>query len=259
MVFSGRRFVFCQRMLQYRKLTLSKHRSYGEIDSGVARIMSEAAPAVSVPIAVLVSGTGRGSNLKALLDAASQPGFPGHIAVVIGTRSDAPALERAREHNIPCVVISPKKYPEESAYAEIILRFLRQYQVELVCLAGYMLRLPPAVVESYPQRVMNIHPALLPLFGGRGMFGENVHRAVLESGMKVSGCTVHFVDYEYDTGPIIAQSAVPVFDEDTPSSLAARVLIEEHRLYPRAVDDFCSGRLRVEGRRVFSKSNSSEE
>ena len=186
------------------------------------------------------------------MDACAVGQIAGRIVVVIGTRADAPALERARAGGAAVVVVSPRKYEgDAAAYGEALLRQLRRHDVSLVCLAGYMLRLPPAVVAAYPLRVMNVHPALLPLFGGRGMYGEHVHRAVLESGMKVSGCTVHFVDEQYDTGPIIVQSAVPVLDEDTPQSLAARILPEEHRAYVEAVRAFAAGRLRIQGRRVL--------
>src|SRR5579871_6891422 len=183
-------------------------------------------------IAVLFSGPSRGSNLQALLDACAAGQIAGRIILVIGTRADAPALDRARVGGAATVVVSPRKYADdEAAYAEALLRQLRRHDVGLICLAGYMRRLPPSMIAAYPLRVMNVHPALLPLFGGRGMFGEHVHHAVIESGMKVSGCTIHFVDEEYDTGPIIVQSAVPVLDEDTPQSLAARILPEEHRAY----------------------------
>ena len=152
---------------------------------------------------------------------------------------------------LPVVVISPRKYEGEvGAYAEALLRALRKTPVDLICLAGYMLHLPAEIIAAFPGKVMNVHPALLPLFGGPGMFGEHVHRAVIESGMKVSGCTVHFVDEQYDTGPIIAQTAVPVEETDDPASLALRVLQAEHQTYVRAVKWFCAGRLTIEGRRV---------
>ncbi|MGC8667334.1 MAG: phosphoribosylglycinamide formyltransferase [Chthonomonadales bacterium] len=205
----------------------------------------------SLRIAVLVSGHGRGSNLQAILDACACGKIRGSVEIVIGTRHTAPALERARTHGVPTLVVSPKKYgADDEAYGRALLRTLSARGVGLVCLAGYMRKLPSVVVEAYPGRIMNIHPALLPLFGGRGMFGERVHQAVLESGMKVSGCTVHFVDAEYDTGPIIIQRCVPVLDEDTPQTLAARILPEEHRAYVQAVSLFAEGRLQIEGRRV---------
>jgi formyltetrahydrofolate-dependent phosphoribosylglycinamide formyltransferase len=174
--------------------------------------------------------------------------------VVIGTRADAPALELARNRDVVVKVVSPKKYEfDDAAYGEALLRILHQYEIDLICLAGYMRKLPGAVVHTFAHRIMNIHPALLPLFGGQGMYGEHVHAAAIESGMKVSGCTVHFVDEQYDTGPIIVQSAVPILDDDTPATLASRILPEEHRAYVCAVKWFAEGRLQMEGRRVRLK------
>ncbi len=210
---------------------------------------AEACPPLA--IAVLVSGAGRGSNLAALIAACQSGQIPGRVALVIGTRSDAPALEHARAAGSAVSVVSPRKYEGDAAgYAAALLRVLQRQKIGLICLAGYMLRLPAPVIAAYPDRIMNIHPALLPLFGGQGMYGENVHRAVIESGMMVSGCTVHFVDEAYDGGPIIAQAAVPVLDDDTPQTLGARVLQQEHLIYPRAAQWFAEGRLRIEGRRV---------
>ena len=218
--------------------------------------MPENRPDNPLAIAVLVSGMGRGSNLAALMEGCESGQIAGRIALVVGTRADAPALERARSADIPVAVVSPRKYADDEAgYAAATLRLLARHEIGLLCLAGYMKRLPDAVVDAFRGRVMNIHPALLPLFGGQGMYGENVHRAVLESGMKVSGCTVHFVDFDYDTGPIIAQTAVPVRDADTPQTLAARVLTAEHRAYVRAVQQFAAGQLEIKGRRVFVRGN----
>jgi formyltetrahydrofolate-dependent phosphoribosylglycinamide formyltransferase len=200
----------------------------------------------------MVSGQGRGSNLGAIMAGCSRGEIPGSIVLVIGTRTDSPALERAREAGIPVSVVSPRKYEgDDSAYAAALNRVLGKVSPELVCLAGYMRKLPDDVLNVYSGRVMNIHNALLPLFGGKGMFGENVHRAVLESGMKVSGCTVHFVDGQYDAGPIIVQAAVPVLDNDTPATLAERVLVQEHLSYVRAVRLFALGQLSLEGCRVL--------
>src|SRR5262245_2472763 len=138
-------------------------------------------------IAILVSGHGRGSNLQAILDACSAGDFPARVAVVIGTRADSPALERARSAGAHVVVISPKKYEgDDSAYGSALMRVLEKRHVDLICLAGYMRMLPSAVVQAYRNRILNIHPALLPFFGGKGMYGENVHQSVLDSGMKVS-------------------------------------------------------------------------
>ena len=206
----------------------------------------------SLAIAALVSGQGRGTNVQALLDACASGEIPAHMAVVIGTRTDAPALDRARAMQVPTAVVSPRKYEgDETAYGQTLCAILARYDIGLICLAGYLLRLPSPVVETYSGRIMNVHPALLPLFGGRGMYGERVHQAVIASGMKVSGCTVHFVDEQYDTGPIILQTAVPVEEDDDAHTLAARILPHEHRTYVRAVRLFAEGKLHVQGRRVF--------
>lgn len=206
-----------------------------------------------ISIAAMVSGHGRGSNLAALLAACADGRIDGRFCIVIGTRSDAPALERARAAGVPTAVVSPRKYEgDEDGYANALLRILERSKTTLICLAGYMRKLPDAVVRAYPGQIMNVHPALLPLFGGQGMFGEHVHRAALESGMKVSGCTVHFVDSEYDSGPIIVQIPVLIEDNDTVGVLAARVLAAEHEAYVRAVQLYASRRLRIVGRRVFA-------
>ncbi len=204
-----------------------------------------------IKIAALVSGQGRGSNLGALLAGCESGEIAGEFAVVIGTRADAPALERAKAAGVAVSVVSPRKYEgDEPGYAGALLRLLRRHEADLICLAGYMRHLPPAVVAAYSARIMNIHPALLPLFGGQGMYGAKVHEAVLASGMKISGCTVHFVDEQYDTGPIIVQIPVEVDEEDTPATLAVRVLGAEHRAYVRAVRLFAAGRLHIEEGRV---------
>ena len=204
---------------------------------------------MSIRIAILVSGQGRGSNMAAIIDACQRGEIDGQVVLVIGTRREAPALQRATEKGVPTCVISPRNLTEEE-YAHRLLHALSEAKADLVCLAGYMRLLPTPVVQAYAGRVMNIHPALLPLFGGKGMYGEHVHRAVLESGVKVSGCTVHFVDEHYDTGPIIVQRCVPIEEEDTWETLAARVLAQEHQAYVQAVQLFAQGRLRIEGKRV---------
>jgi formyltetrahydrofolate-dependent phosphoribosylglycinamide formyltransferase len=209
------------------------------------------AKTVPLSIAAMVSGQGRGSNVAALMNACAHEDIGCRIGVVIGTRADSPAIERARAGGANVSIVSPRKYEnDEPGYGQALLRILEKHGVGLICLAGYMRKLPLSVLSEYAGKVMNIHPALLPFFGGQGMYGERVHQAVLESGMKVSGCTVHFVDEEYDTGPIILQSTVPVLDDDTPATLGQRVLVEEHATYIRAVKLFADGRLRIEGRRV---------
>jgi formyltetrahydrofolate-dependent phosphoribosylglycinamide formyltransferase len=159
-------------------------------------------------------------------------------------------MERARCAAVPTVVVSPRKYPDDADYGAVLLRTLGAHRVDLICLAGYMRLLPPAVVATFAGRIMNTHPALLPLFGGPGMYGERVHEAVIASGMKVSGCTVHFVDDQYDHGPIILQTPVLIEESDTAADLAARVLPQEHGTYVRAIRLFAEGRLRIEGNRV---------
>ena len=175
-------------------------------------------------VAVLVSGSG--SNLQALLDAL-RPGGPAHVVHVISSRPGAGALERARKAGVPTTVLADTQDAAE------LLAALRD--TDLAVLAGYLHRIPPAVVARFRLRLINIHPALLPAFGGPGMYGRRVHEAVLASGAPISGATVHYVDEEYDRGPIIAQWPVPVRAGDTPESLAVRVLEVEHRLLPRVV------------------------
>lgn len=189
--------------------------------------------------------------MMALIDACRTKSILGQVAVVIGTRADSPALERARAAGISTSVVSPKKYEsDELKYGDTLLRILHRVDAGLICLAGYMRILPKNVVDAYDGKIMNTHPALLPLFGGQGMYGERVHKAVLESGMKVTGCTVHFVDHHYDNGPIILQTPVLVLDDDTPETLASRVLSAEHQTYCEAVRLFAEHRLEIVGRRV---------
>jgi len=205
---------------------------------------------VPLQIGVLVGSHGRGTNLQAILDACAAPDGPGEVRLVIGSREGAPALERARAAGTPVAIVSPRRYAGDDAYGAALLAALLDRGVDFICLAGYMRLLPAVVVRRFWPRILNTHPALLPFFGGEGMYGEHVHRAVLDSGMKVSGCTVHIVDEQYDHGPIVAQEAVPVEEDDTPETLAARVLPAEHRTYVRALRLFAEGRVRVEGHRT---------
>ncbi|MCX7925311.1 MAG: phosphoribosylglycinamide formyltransferase [Fimbriimonadales bacterium] len=202
-------------------------------------------------IAILVSGPSRGSNMRAIIEACRDGRIPdSEVVAVIGTRDDTPALQNARALGVPTAVVNPKEFPEAEMYGDALLWVLQKAQPDLICLAGYMRLLPQQVVQAYPLRILNIHPALLPLFGGKGMYGLKVHAAALESGMKVAGCTVHFVDEQYDTGPIVLQRCIPIQDDDTPETLAARLLPVEHETYIEAVRLFVLGKLRVEGRRV---------
>lgn len=201
-------------------------------------------------IAVLVSGRGRGTNLQAIIDACESRRITGRVALVVSTNPEAPALERARRHGVPTVVMRRADYSSDEEFDKALLQHLRAHRIDLVCLAGYMRKLSPLIVSEYRWRIMNVHPALIPSFCGQGMYGHHVHEAALEYGVKLSGVTVHFVDEGYDTGPIILQEAVPVEDDDTADTLAARILPREHANYTRAIQLFAEGRLRVEGRRV---------
>ena len=194
-------------------------------------------------VGVLVSG--RGSNLQALIDAARRGELGGAVAVVVSNVEGALGLERAREAGITAVFRDHRGKKREDFDAEIV-EILRAHQVDLVCLAGFMRLLSPFFVRTFPGRILNIHPALLPAFPGL-----DAQRQAWEHGVKVSGATVHLVDEGLDSGPIVAQQAVPVLSGDTPETLAARILETEHRLYPRAVRLLLEGRCRVEGRRVI--------
>ena len=185
-------------------------------------------------LGVLVSG--HGSNLKAIIDAAKTPVLElAEVAVVISNKSDAYALERARKAGIPAVFIDPKIFPDRKEFYLDVIFELEKRNVALVCLAGFLLKLEPNIVEKYKDRILNIHPALLPAYGGKGMYGRHVHEAVLNAKDKESGCTVHVVDEEFDRGPIVLQKKVPVLPTDNPETLAGRVLAEEHKLYPEAI------------------------
>jgi phosphoribosylglycinamide formyltransferase-1 len=198
-----------------------------------------------VPLVLGVLASGRGSNLQAIVDAIDAGRCPARVAVVVSDRKDAPALERARRAGIRAVHLEPRAYPDRTAFDAAIAEVLDADGVELVCLAGYMRVLSAEFVRRYRARILNVHPALLPAF--RGL---DAQRQALLHGVKVSGATVHFVDEGVDTGPIVLQAAVPVLDEDTDTSLSARILAEEHRLYPEAIRLYAEGRLEVSGRRV---------
>jgi phosphoribosylglycinamide formyltransferase-1 len=193
-------------------------------------------------IAVLASGGG--SNLQAILDHLDELGARrgGEVGLVASDRSDAGALERAARRDIPIAVLASPREPEGAQIAGL----LDEHQIDLVVLAGYLKLVPNDVVAKYHGRIVNVHPALLPAFGGPGMYGQRVHHAVIESGARVTGVTAHFVDEQYDRGRIIAQWPVPVFGSDDAGTLAARVLRVEHLLYPRVVDAVAAGRMTLE-------------
>lgn len=202
------------------------------------------------PLRVAVLASGRGSNLQAIIDAIEAGQVQATIVAVISNKKDAIALERARKHGLPDLFVDPKPFagrPDgREAYDHALLDILTKHDVELVLLAGYMKIVTAVLVNAYAKRMMNIHPSLLPSFPGL-----EVQKKAIEWGCKLAGCTVHFVTEGVDEGPIILQAAVPIFDQDTSDTLAARILEQEHKIYPRAVQLFAEGRLRVEGRRVL--------
>ncbi|MBI5573442.1 MAG: phosphoribosylglycinamide formyltransferase [Elusimicrobia bacterium] len=185
-----------------------------------------------VRMGVLVSGSG--TNLQVILDAYRTKKLNAKVSVVISNKKDAFALQRAKRYNIKIVFIDPKKYDFDKKAIEV----LEKQKVDLVCLAGFLLKLKKRFIRKYKGRILNIHPALLPKFGGKGMYGLNVHKAVLQAGEKISGCTVHLVDEKYDHGKIILQKKVKVLKDDTAATLQKRVLKQEHKLYPEAIKLF---------------------
>ena len=195
-------------------------------------------------IAVLASG--EGTNLEAILEAREQGEIGAKVVLVMSDRESAPALERARRRRIEALYIDPHLYRGRARYDRALLAELKKARVELVVLAGFMRLLSPVLIEAYPHRIMNTHPALLPSFPGTAGVEE-----ALDYGVKVTGCTVHFVDAGLDTGPVILQEAVPVLQGDTVETLHRRIKAAEYRLYPRAIELFCRDQLRVEGRRCF--------
>lgn len=199
---------------------------------------------MSLTLGVLASGSG--SNLQAILDAAAGGRLDARVAVVVSDNPGAYALERARGAGAAAEIVEVSASPDRASYDRRVAEVLRRHGVDTVALAGYMRLVGPELLNAFPGRVVNIHPALLPAFPG-----VHVHAQVIAHGVKFSGCTVHFVDEGMDTGPIIIQAVVPVRDDDTPDTLAARILREEHRIYPQALQYLAGGRLRRDGRRVL--------
>jgi phosphoribosylglycinamide formyltransferase-1 len=194
-------------------------------------------------VGVLISG--RGSNMEALAEACAADDFPAEVRLVLSNRPDASGLEKAASFGIPTAVIDHREFQDKAAFEGAVIAELERQGVELICLAGFMRVLSAAFVERFPMRILNIHPSLLPSFAGL-----HVHQQAIDHGVRYSGCTVHFVVPEVDAGPIIVQAVVPIEPDDTAETLAARILEQEHRIYPEAVRLFAEGRLRIEGRRV---------
>ncbi|MGI9860437.1 phosphoribosylglycinamide formyltransferase [Moorella naiadis] len=200
-----------------------------------------------LPLGILVSG--RGSNMEAIANAIEAGEVPARIQVVISDRPQARALDLARQRGLKALSLAPGAFPARQAYDRALAAALKEEGVKLVVLAGFMRLLSQDFLDHFPGRVINIHPALLPAFPG-----INAQRQALDYGVKYSGCTVHFVDAGTDTGPIIAQAVVAVRDDDTPETLAARILVEEHRLYPEVIKWIAEGRVELQGRRVRVKA-----
>jgi formyltetrahydrofolate-dependent phosphoribosylglycinamide formyltransferase len=203
-------------------------------------------PFSPINLAVLVSGSGK--TLQNLIEQIRAGALDARIKLVVGSRADLPGVQRAIDAGLETAAVDRKRFPDVPSFSRTVFQHIDRAKVDLVCLAGWLCLLE--IPSQYEGRVMNIHPALLPSFGGRGMYGRRVHQAVLDHGCKVSGCTVHFVDAEYDAGPIIVQRTCPVEPDDTPESLAARVFEQEKLAYPEAIRLFAQGRLRTEGRAV---------
>ncbi|MFH1386262.1 MAG: phosphoribosylglycinamide formyltransferase [bacterium] len=197
-------------------------------------------------LGVLISG--RGTNLQAIIDAVEAGKLHAKVAVVISNVPEAGGLERAKKHNIPFHIVDNRLFPDKHTYELEIVKLLKQYKVDLVCLAGYMRIVGQVLLEHYPHKIMNIHPALLPSFPGL-----HAQKQALDHGVLITGATVHFVDEGCDTGPIIVQSAVPVKENDTEETLSARILEQEHLIYPQAIDLIVRDKLKIEGRRVKLK------
>ena len=194
-------------------------------------------------IGILASGTG--SNLQAILDGCASRGIPAEVAVVICNIPGVKALRRAESARVPAVLLPHQKFPNREEFDRELVLTLQEHRVDLVCLAGFMRLLGPVLLRAFHNRILNIHPSLLPAFPGL-----HAVRQALTAGVRVAGCTVHVVDEGTDTGPILIQAAVPVLDSDTEETLAARILVQEHRCYPRAIALWAEGRVQIEGRRV---------
>ncbi|NIP41695.1 MAG: phosphoribosylglycinamide formyltransferase [candidate division Zixibacteria bacterium] len=186
-----------------------------------------------------------GTDLQSIIDAAKDEGYPAGIVLMVSNNKIAFAVERAKNANIPTVIWQRKKFEDDQAYTDYMVNLLEEYEVDLICLAGYMKLIPSEIVRKF--KIINIHPALLPKYGGKGMYGMHVHEAVLEAGERTSGATVHQVNEKYDEGKILAQWEVPVKEDDTPETLQKRVLETEHKLYPDTIAKIARGEIKLNG------------
>lgn len=199
---------------------------------------------------VAVFASGRGSNFQSILDAIERGDLDVDVVLCVSDRENAGALDRAASSGIDTAVLRPGDFENPEQYESALAHELREHGANFVALAGYLKRIPSSLLDAFRGRILNVHPALLPAFGGKGMFGRRVHEAVVDYGVHWTGATVHVVEEEYDTGPIVLQEPVPVYPDDTPEDVAARVLQVEHRIYPEALRLFAQDRIRIQGRRV---------
>jgi phosphoribosylglycinamide formyltransferase 1 len=204
---------------------------------------------------IAVFGSGKGSNFKAILESIQAKKINAEIVLVISNNSNAGILEIAHQNNIPALHFNQKQFSSEIEFNNRLLEELEKYKVNFIVLAGYMKRIHSSIILAFKNRILNIHPALIPSFCGTNMYGSRVHSAVLEYGCKITGVTVHIVDEEYDHGTIVLQKCVKVEDEDTPDTLASRVLKVEHELFPEAIKLFADDKLVIDGRRAIKKKN----
>jgi phosphoribosylglycinamide formyltransferase-1 len=202
---------------------------------------------------LIALASGGGTNLQAIIDSIEAGKLNAQIKAVISNNSKAFALERARNHHIPAIHLSHKQFATSEEFDQKLLSILQEKETDMIVLAGYMKMISPTIIRQYKNRIINIHPALLPSFGGKGMYGIHVHEAVLKAGVKVTGVTVHLVDEIYDHGAIVLQKTAPVLDEDTPESLAERVLKVEHQIYSEALQLFAEDKIEIRGTRSYHK------
>lgn len=200
---------------------------------------------------IAIFASGGGSNAGAILQAIRAGQLRARVSLIITDKAQAGVLDRARNHHIESHILPPASFSSPDAYLEALFKLFDDHAINFVVLAGYFKKIPSPVVDRFLGRMTNIHPSLLPSFGGPGMYGKHVHKAVRERGVQWTGATVHFVDHQYDTGPIILQKIVPVHQKDTPEDIGARVLTVEHQIYPEALRLIAEGRVRLQGHRVF--------
>ena len=213
----------------------------------IKKLSTPQVPLKIFKLAVLVSG--RGSNLQAIMDSIDREELDAHLSIVISNTKDAMALKRAEKHEIKTIFIDPSNYSSSKEYDKALILKLKEFSIDLICLAGYMRILGEEIIQTFEKKIINIHPSLLPAFPGL-----NAQKQAINHGVKFSGCTVHFVDSGVDSGPIILQTVVPVYDNDDEKSLSKRILEQEHYLYPKAIKMIQENKIRVNGRTVTSKT-----